>query len=159
MESLTVRPAEPVDWPTIVDFNCRIARETENKELHPERIAAGVQRLLEEPTKGRYFVACDGSDIVGQIMHTWEWSDWRNGEIWWIQSVYVLEEYRRRGVFRRLYDRLHAEAQQDPGVVGLRLYVESENARAQATYSGLGMDHTGYLVMEMLFEPDRKPET
>ena len=107
--------------------------------------------LLSDRTRGAYYVACDDGPIVGQIMHIREWSDWRNGDIWWIQSVYVRPEHRRRGVFRSLYAHLKALAVSDPGVVGLRLYVEQENHGAQATYVGLGMTQTRYQIMQHLF--------
>lgn len=151
MPELTIRPALPDDCPAIVDFNCRIAEETEGKSLEAETIRAGVGALLADPAKGRYFVACDGDRLVGQIMHTREWSDWRNGDLWWLQSVYVLAEYRGRGVFRRLYEHVRSLAQADANVAGIRLYVERENAAAQTVYARLGMKHAGYFVMEDIF--------
>jgi ribosomal protein S18 acetylase RimI-like enzyme len=165
-----VRPAVPEDWPVIVDFNCRLALESEGKRLELADVEPGVKSLLADPRKGRYFVAvaepfdaqrsADApppglpwprgreSPIVGQLMHTFEWSDWRNGEIWWLQSVYVDPEFRRRGVFRALFDHLRTEAEADPNVVGLRLYVEEQNARAHTTYEKLGLKPGGYFVME-----------
>ena len=119
--------------------------------LDPVTIRAGVERVLENPREGRYFVACHGEQIVGQMMHTWEWSDWRNGQIWWLQSVFVALDFRRQGVFRMLYEHALDLAQREPDVVGLRLYVERENSRAQSTYQQLGMSDAGYLVMERLF--------
>lgn len=151
MPELTIRPATEADWETIVDFNCRLADETENKRLDPAIIGPGVRAVLADDTKGRYFVACDDTRIVGQLMHTFEWSDWRNGWIWWLQSVYVDADYRRRGVFRQLNQHLADLAEADPGVVGLRLYVENENERAHHTYEQIGMDRAGYFVMERLF--------
>ena len=148
MDQFDVRLALSDDWETIVDFNCRLAEETENMQLDPATVRAGVEAVLADPHKGRYFVACVGQNVVGQMMHTWEWSDWRNGEIWWLQSVFVAPQYRRQGVFRRLYQHLLDEAVADPNVVGLRLYVERENQPAHATYRGLGMQETDYLVME-----------
>jgi GNAT superfamily N-acetyltransferase len=152
MEHLTVRAAVPGDWPTIVDFNCRLAEESENTRLDPAKIRPGVQALLADPAKGRYLVACSGERIVGQLMHTFEWSDWRNGQIWWLQSVFVEPEFRRKGVFRRLFQHLHDAAAADPGVVGFRLYVERENHRAQQTYIQVGLEPAAYFVMERLFE-------
>ena len=148
---LTVRTARPDDWPTIVEFNCRLAEESEGKRLQPEKIEPGVKAVLADARKGRYFVACEKERLVGQLMHTREWSDWRNGDIWWLQSVYVHPAYRRRGVFRRLFEHLHREAARDPGVVGLRLYVESNNTAAQRTYQSLGLMEAGYFVMERFF--------
>jgi ribosomal protein S18 acetylase RimI-like enzyme len=152
MNPIAIRPARLDDWPTIVEFNCRLAAESEDTTLDRGDVEPGVRKLLEDPAKGRYFVACDGEQIVGQMMHTREWSDWRNGDIWWLQSVYIHPDYRRRGVFRRLFDALLAEADADPNVVGLRLYVEADNAPAHATYERLGLDRAGYFVMQRLFK-------
>ena len=151
MDEITVRLASQDDWSTIVAFNVCLAEETENKRLDPDAIGPGVRAVLADENKGRYFVACDGSRIVGQLMHTFEWSDWRNGQIWWLQSVYVAPEFRRRGVFRRLYKHACDLADSDPGVVGIRLYVESENERARQTYRQMGMADAGYFLMERLF--------
>lgn len=150
-DAFRIRPAEINDAGTIADFNCRLAAESENKTLDPETVKRGVHALLQVPSRGRYFVAETDGEIVGQIMHTFEWSDWRNGDIWWIQSVYVHSDFRRRGVFRALSNHLEELARQSSGVVGIRLYVERDNQRAQQTYSSLGFDHPGYLVMERLF--------
>src|SRR5262245_5237023 len=148
---ITIRPAGPDDWQTIVEFNCRLAEESEGKRLDRTDVEPGVKALLADRRKGRYFVAVAGTEaerIVGQMMHTFEWSDWRNGDIWWLQSVYVHPDYRRAGVFRALFDKLRSEAEADPGVVGLRLYVEEQNARAHETYRNLGLLPGGYFVME-----------
>lgn len=146
--TIHIRPALSDDWPTLVEFNCRLAEETEHKHLDRQHIVPGVQAALADPRKGRYFVACDGDRIVGQLLHTFEWSDWRNGDIWWLQSVYVLPEFRRQGVFTALFEHLRHEALADPNVVGLRLYVEKKNHRAQETYRRLDFVDGGYLVME-----------
>jgi ribosomal protein S18 acetylase RimI-like enzyme len=144
----TLRAARPEDAATIVEFNRLLALESEGKELPPTELTAGVAALLRDPNKGVYYVADQDGDLLGQIMLTREWSDWRNGWFWWIQSVYVRAEARRQGVFRALYQHVRELAQADPGVIGLRLYVEHENHRAQQTYHSLGMDRTGYLVLE-----------
>jgi ribosomal protein S18 acetylase RimI-like enzyme len=161
--SIRVRFAVPDDWPTIVEFNCRLAEESEGKTLDRRIVEPGVKALLADPRKGRYLVACAegpaaasepvsgrpaGEQIVGQLMHTFEWSDWRNGDIWWLQSVYVHPDFRRQGVFRALFERLRSEAEADPSVVGLRLYVEQHNERACETYRCLGLQPGGYFVME-----------
>lgn len=147
-----VRDARPDDAPTLVDFNQRMAWETEHKRLDPPTLEAGVRRLLSDPSLGRYWVAVDDDDSpLGQLMVTWEWSDWRNGAIWWIQSVYVREEARRRGVYRALHEHVVAQARRG-GAVGLRLYVEPNNQRAIATYARLGMRRT-YDVMELPLAP------
>jgi len=148
---LQIRPAVLDDWPVIADFNTRLADETEGKRLEPDTIAEGVRRLLSQPQRGRYFVACLSGRVVGQMMHTYEWSDWRNGEIWWLQSVYVLSEFRQRGVFRTLFAHLQDLAHASPDVIGMRLYVEEHNERAQAVYVTLGLERAGYTVMERIF--------
>lgn len=151
MSELTIRTATADDLDTIVDFNARLAEESEDVSLDRATLRDGVREILSNAARGSYYVACDDAGVVGQMMHTYEWSDWRNGDIWWIQSVYVHPDHRRRGVCRALYDHLKALAASDPGVVGLRLYVERENAVAQATYAGMGMRTPGYLVMQELF--------
>ena len=153
MSRFDIRTATLGDLEKIVDFNVRLADESEGMSLDRATLRDGVRAVLSHATRGSYYVACDGG-VVGQMMHTREWSDWRNGDIWWIQSVYVHPDYRRRGVCRALYDHLKALAASEPGVVGLRLYVERENATAQATYAGLGMRNAGYLVMQDLFGED-----
>lgn len=148
---LQIRSAQFDDWPTIADFNMQLAYETEGKRLQPDTIAQGVRTLLSQPQHGHYYVACIQGRIVGQIMHTREWSDWRNGEIWWLQSVYVLSEFRQQGVFRALFAHLQGLAQNSPDVIGLRLYVERHNNRAQEAYLTLGLRQAGYVVMEHIF--------
>ena len=150
MTELTIRAATADDLATIVDFNVRLAAESEDVSLDRDTLRRGVRGVLADAARGSYYVACAG-DIVGQMMHTREWSDWRNGDIWWIQSVYVHPDHRRRGVCRSLYAHLKARAAAAPDVVGLRLYVERENATAQAAYANLGMGRAGYLVMQDLF--------
>ena len=152
MTELLIRPACHADWPIIANYNCRLAWESERKRLDPAKIEPGVQAVLNDPTKGRYFVAEVNGQVIGQLMHTWEWSDWRNGQIWWLQSVYVAPEHRQQGVFRRLFEHMVALAAQE-GVLGVRLYVEEQNARAQQTYQQLGLTSAGYRVMERWFGP------
>jgi GNAT superfamily N-acetyltransferase len=113
--SIDIRPAVPDDWPTIVDFNCRLAEESEGKALDCAHVEPGVKAVLADPRKGRYFIAKSDGRPVGQLMHTREWSDWRNGDIWWLQSVYVHRDFRRQGVFRGLFDRLKG-GNSSPGV-------------------------------------------
>jgi ribosomal protein S18 acetylase RimI-like enzyme len=144
----TVRRAVPADAALIAEFNRLLALESENVVLDPVKLAAGVAAVLADPAKGLYFVAEQDGQIVGQLGITSEYSDWRNGWQWWIQSVYVRPEYRRRGVFRALYAHVERLATEDPEVVGLRLYVEHENHSARQTYHSLGMKQTGYVVLE-----------
>jgi GNAT superfamily N-acetyltransferase len=145
---VTIRRATPADLNTIVEFNLRLAEESEGKALNRELLGAGVAAALDDPSKGPYFLAEDDGQVVGQMQVTTEWSDWRNGWFWWIQGVYVRPAARRRGVFRSLYQHVAAAAKADPEVIGLRLYVERDNHRAQQTYVNLGMEWTTYGVME-----------
>lgn len=148
MSSFTLRDAQPGDLETIVAFNLALARDTENISLDPQVLRAGVTRLLADPAKGFYVVATDGARVIGQIMVTFEWSDWRDGNWWWLQSVYVAPDARRRGVFRALFEEVRARANRQD-VCGLRLYVERENHVAQGTYSGLGMKRAPYFVYQL----------
>jgi GNAT superfamily N-acetyltransferase len=147
----SVRPARPTDLDFLVDGNARMALETERRELDRELLEEGVAAVLNDAAKGRYFIADDGSGPVGQLMLTYEWSDWRCGWFWWIQSVYVVPEARGKGVFSLLYRHVLDEARRDPEICGLRLYVEHDNARAQQIYLHLGMRESGYRVLEVDF--------
>ncbi len=147
---ITVREATLEDAGIIARYNSDMATETEGKTLDPDRIGPGVAALLADASKGRYWVAEEEGQIVGQLMVTYEWSDWRNGNIWWIQSVYVHPKWRRSGAFRALYRHVESLAAAAPGVIGLRLYVEAGNTRAQQTYAALGMSKPNYLVMEAM---------
>jgi ribosomal protein S18 acetylase RimI-like enzyme len=144
----TIRAATPADAPMVVEFNRRLAEESEGKVLDPAVLTPGVLAGLADRNKALYFVAEGEGIVAGQIMVTFEWSDWRNGWIWWIQSVYVRHEQRRRGVFRALFEHVEGLARADPGVIGLRLYVENGNHAAQETYARLGMKRAGYFVLE-----------
>ena len=147
---ISIREAVPGDAAILAGYNSEMAMETEGKSLDSAQIGPGVAALLADPSKGQYWVAVDGDRIVGQLMVTYEWSDWRNGNIWWIQSVYVHPDWRRHGVFRALYEHVASLAAAAPGVIGLRLYVETGNTRAQETYEALGMVKPNYLVMEAM---------
>ncbi len=146
---MRIRLATPADAAVLVEFNVAMALETEGKELLPEVIGAGVHSLLGNPAAGFYVIA-EVERVLAALMITKEWSDWRNGSFWWIQSVYVRPEARRQGIYRRLYGHVQEMAAKDPKVCGFRLYVERENSRAQATYKALGMKKTRYLVYEEL---------
>ncbi len=128
-----------------------MAEETEGRPLDPAIIGAGVSSLLADADKGRYWLAEANGDVIGQIMVTYEWSDWRNGTLWWIQSVYVHPGHRRNGVFSALYRHVESRARAADNVCGLRLYVEQNNTRAQNTYEALGMINPNYQVMETIF--------
>jgi ribosomal protein S18 acetylase RimI-like enzyme len=138
------------DAPVLVEFNRAMARETEDRDLIPEVISAGVETLLKNPNLGFYVVAENNGNVVGSLMVTLEWSDWRNGAFWWIQSVYVRPDCRRQGIYRRLYQYVRSLAERDPKVCGFRLYVERGNTAAQKTYKALGMDETHYKLFEEL---------
>jgi GNAT superfamily N-acetyltransferase len=145
---LSIRPAALADLGAIVDFNCRLAEETEHKRLDLETVTRGVRRALAQPGLCRYWVADSSGAIIGQSMITVELTDWRDGVLWWLQSVYVAEPYRGQGVFRALFEHISAAAKADPEVRGLRLYVERENARAQRVYEQMGLQPSGHLVYE-----------
>jgi GNAT superfamily N-acetyltransferase len=146
--SLSIRRATPADAGTVTDFNRLLALESEGKTLDLAVLRPGVEAALADPGKAWYFLCHDQADVLGQTMLTFEWSDWRNGWMWWIQSVYVRSDARRRGVFRLLFEHIRTLATQTPGVVGIRLYVERENDAAQQTYERMGLERTTYLVME-----------
>ena len=131
--------------------NLRLALETERRQLDPATVAAGVNALLADAAKGIYFVAEADGQPVGQLLITREWSDWRNGDFWWIQSVYVMEPFRGRGIFRALFEHVHALAKACHDVCGLRLYVEANNSRAQEAYCRLGLTKTDYELFETDF--------
>jgi ribosomal protein S18 acetylase RimI-like enzyme len=151
----TIRRATPDDVPVLVAFNAALAWETEQKRLDTAVLTSGIRAIFDSPGRGFYTVAIRAGEIVGQMMITYEWSDWRNGWFWWIQSVYVREDARRAGVFRALYREIERQATADPAVIGVRLYVEAGNTRAQATYRALGMANTSYGVMEVYPVPGR----
>ncbi len=145
---IQVRLATPVDVPEIVAFNQAMALETEDKVLADGVVSAGVCRVFTEPALGFYLVAEEAETVIGTLMVTKEWSDWRNGVFWWIQSVYVTRECRKRGVYRAMYAFVKTLADKTPEVCGFRLYVEKHNLRAQKTYQTLGMEETHYQMYE-----------
>jgi len=153
--TMTIRDADAGDSAVIAENNIAMAKETEERALQREKIVPGVVAALADPDKGRYWIAEEDGQIVGQIMVTLEWSDWRNGSFWWIQSVYVHPDFRRRGVFSALYRHVESLALRTSGVCGLRLYVEKDNLRAQQTYVTLGMHLPGYQVMEVEFDNEQ----
>jgi ribosomal protein S18 acetylase RimI-like enzyme len=153
--AMKIRKARPTDAAVIAEFNTRIAWETEKLHLDPQTIRRGVRAVLKDPGKGTYFVAEIEGAVVGQLLITYEWSDWRNGNFWWIQSVYVAAAHRQAGVFRSLFAQVQKLAQARRDVCGLRLYVEKHNDRAQHAYAKLGMAKTHYEV----FETDLRAKT
>ena len=145
---ITIRNARPDDLPLIVDFNLRLAEESEGKKLDLAVLNKGVKRALDFPEMCRYFMAEVHGEVAGQTMITYELTDWRDGVLWWLQSVYVRPEFRKIGVFKSLYLHIATLAKSTTDVRGLRLYVEQGNSRAQRVYEQMGMQPGGYLVYE-----------
>lgn len=148
---MKVRKATIADAPVIAEFNRRLAWETERIRLIHSRLMRGVRSVLSDPDKGIYFVAELRGRIVGQLLITYEWSDWRNGNFWWIQSVFVAPEFRRRGVLRALFAHVLTRAKARADVCGIRLYVHLRNRRAQHVYKRLGLKPAKYRVFELDF--------
>lgn len=149
--AVTIRDAEPRDLARLVEFNLLLARSTEHLELDPATLHTGVDAVLTDPERGRYFVAELDGRVVGQTLITYEWSDWRNCWLWWLQSVYVEETCRGRGVFTGLYRHIERLARGASTVGGIRLYVEGLNQAAKDVYSRLGFSATGHLVYGVEF--------
>ncbi|MDZ7686539.1 MAG: GNAT family N-acetyltransferase [Gammaproteobacteria bacterium] len=145
-----IRSATSADVDTLAAFNIAMALETEDKHLPEDTIRPGVQRFIDNSDLGFYLLAEREGEVAGCLAITFEWSDWRNGLFWWIQSVYIHPDHRRAGVFRQLYSRVTELAAGDSDVCGIRLYVEKDNARAQQTYTSLGMSETDYRLFEAL---------
>ncbi|MFK8053728.1 MAG: N-acetyltransferase family protein [Woeseiaceae bacterium] len=145
--TLIVRDATIADAPLIADYNFAMAVETEDKALDRDVLLAGVSALLNDPKKGRYWIAEKAGKPVGQIMVNWEWSDWRNGFFWWIQSVYIDRDHRRQGVFSALHERVRETAKESKDAIGVRLYVEKRNTTAISTYEALNFKDAGYAMM------------
>ncbi len=156
-----IRLATQDDLETLVSFNLAMAEETEARVLERSRVRLGVESILGAPEKGFYLVAEQGQtlpgSVISQMMITFEWSDWRNGTFWWIQSVYVLPEWRRQGAYRRMHAWVQEQAKTQPNICGLRLYVESDNHLAQQVYSQVGLTPAGYRIYEEDFVLPKKP--
>ncbi|MBI2212237.1 MAG: GNAT family N-acetyltransferase [Acidobacteria bacterium] len=150
--ALVVRDASAADAARIVEFQLAMARETEGIELDPATLARGVDAVFSDSGLGRYFVAASDGVVIGSLMITYEWSDWRNGMVWWIQSVYVTPEARGSGVYRRLYEAIQSLVRDSVGIRGIRLYVDTRNSSAQKVYERLGMDGGHYRVFEWMKE-------
>ena len=146
--TVVVRDARLRDLPALTEFNMAMARETENKILSAAKVKAGMRAVIRHPGHGFYLVAELNGRIAGSLLITREWSDWRDGVFWWIQSVYVPPEFRKRGIYRALYDAVKDRAKSNPEVCGFRLYVEKTNRAARAVYSKLGMVETEYRIYE-----------
>ena len=144
------RLARPDDIPVIAESQIAMASETEDLQLDPAICAKGVRAVFDQPSLGKYYVAAKESQIVGVALTTYEWSDWRNGVVWWIQSVYVYPEFRKQGIYSGIYAFIRGLAQSDPAVRGIRLYVDRRNKPAQQVYSHLGMNGDHYQVFEWM---------
>jgi ribosomal protein S18 acetylase RimI-like enzyme len=150
-DQIRYRAAARSDAATIVAFQQAMARETEEVELDFDTVTRGVAAVFDAPsTLGRYFVAESGDAVIASLMLTYEWSDWRNGNVWWIQSVYVAPDFRRRGIYAGLYAHVRALAESDPAIRGIRLYVDRRNTSAQEVYRRLGMNGDHYQVFEWM---------
>lgn len=150
MEDVVIRTGEQGDAAALIEFNIAMALETEDKVLARELVSNGVQTLLNKPEYGFYVIAEKTGEIAGSLMVTTEWSDWRDGEFWWVQSVYVRRDCRRQGIYRKLYEYIKLKAAKKGNVCGFRLYVERDNTVAQKAYSKLGMCETFYKMFEEL---------
>lgn len=163
LENLSIREASPSDLDVLVAFNRAMALETEGRRLDGDRLRAGTKSVLESRSRGLYVIGevragGQRNDVIGQLLITYEWSDWRNANFWWIQSVYVHPDWRTRGVFRSLYTYVLEQAQSRSDVCGLRLYVEQGNAKGQAVYAKLGLNTTPYRIFEVDFVLPHKAE-
>lgn len=149
---MIVREATSHDIPSLLDFQLKMALETENITLEISTLTLGVQRMFKDSTKGRYYVAEENSEVIGCLMTTYEWSDWRNSTVLWIQSVYVDKPHRGKGVYKELYNFIKQMVQEDPDIAGIRLYVDKTNLAAQDVYKKLGMNGEHYATFEWMKE-------
>jgi GNAT superfamily N-acetyltransferase len=150
MSNITYRDAHLSDGDAIVSFQIAMARETEDLDLDREVLARGVEAVFSDPQLGRYFIAESDSRVVASLLITYEWSDWRNGVVWWIQSVYVMPEFRRQRIYAGLYEHVKKIVDAESHVRGIRLYVDRRNTRAQEVYARLGMNGEHYQVFEWM---------
>lgn len=149
---IAIRPARPEDAGVIAGFQILMARETEDLELDPDLVDKGVRAVFADPAKGEYQVAESDGRVIASLLTTPEWSDWRAATVLWIQSLYVIPEERGRGVYRALYEHLKRRVGSDPGLAGIRLYVDRRNATARQVYEKLGMSREHYELFEWLKE-------
>lgn len=147
---IKIRKGKKSDSGSIVDFQIRMAKETEQIDLEREIVKKGVDAVFKDPTKGIYFIAESDNRVIASLMITFEWSDWRNGNVYWIQSVYVLPEFRKHGVFKSIYQHVKDIVKNDKNVTGLRLYVDKTNVNARKVYEALGMDDEHYQLFEWM---------
>src|SRR5688572_9857248 len=145
---ITIQKALPNHIDILIDFQQRLAYESEGVRLDASTLREGMEAMFDDPDKGVYYIARDGNEVVGCHMITYEWSDWRNGMVWWLQSVYVKESHRKKGIFKMMYDNVISMIKKDPSLIALRLYVDKSNERAMKVYSAMGMDGSHYTVYE-----------
>ena len=150
-----IREATTKDIPAIIDFQQKMAWETERVTLDPAVLTEGVKNLFRDVNRGKYYVAEEGGAIVGSLMTTYEWSDWRNGTVLWIQSVYIIESHRGKGIYKQLYEYIQQLVKKSPDLRGVRLYVDKTNKPAQQVYEKLGMNGEHYQVFEWMKLNDR----
>ena len=150
MTEVRYREGVPSDADAIIDFQIAMARETEDFDLVREITTRGVHAVFADPSLGRYFVAESDGRTIASLMITYEWSDWRNGVVWWIQSVYVVPEHRKKGVYAGLYQHVKTMVEAEPSIRGIRLYVDNRNTPAQEVYTRLGMQGEHYRVFEWM---------
>ncbi|MGB0360671.1 MAG: GNAT family N-acetyltransferase [Endozoicomonas sp.] len=151
MPDISIRTATIVDLQDLIVFNQAMALESENRKLNEATLRSGVKRVLDDRNQGFYLVAIVDGKVTGSLMVTFEWSDWRNAQYWWIQSVYILPEYRRQGIYRTLYQAVKNRGNEQQGIVcKYRLYVEKDNFIAQKAYKQLGMNESNYLMYESI---------
>lgn len=147
---ITIQKATAEHIGVLIDFQQRLALESEGIKLNGETLRKGMKAMFVDPSKGIYYVVKEEHEIIGCHMITYEWSDWRNGMVWWLQSVYVKESYRKKGIFKMMYDNLINIIKKDPQLIGLRLYVDKSNERALKVYEAMGMDGSHYTVYEWM---------
>jgi L-amino acid N-acyltransferase YncA len=147
---MIIREATTKDIPHLLDFQLKMALETENITLEISSLTQGVNKLFKDPTKGRYYVAEENNEVMGCLMTTYEWSDWRNGTVIWIQSVYIATSHRGKGVYKTMYEHIQKMVSDDPDLRGIRLYVDKTNRAAQQVYTNLKMNGDHYQVFEWM---------
>ncbi len=148
MSAHRIRPARAEEAEQLIDFQLRLARETEGLELDPGPLGSGVRAVFDDPSLGEYWVAEEGGEVAACLLVTREWSDWRNGTVLWVQSVYVRPESRGRGLYRALHAHLRRRVEAAPDLKGLRLYVDRRNGGARKVYERLGMTAEHYMLYE-----------
>ena len=147
---MIIREAKKEDAHAIIDFQLAMAKETEEMELDPDILNKGIESLFNDTTKGQYYVLENNDKIVGSVLTTYEWSDWRNGTIIWLQSVYILPEFRGKKLFSKMYDHLKQKVLNNSNLIGLRLYVDNRNLKAQKAYEKVGMNGDHYKTYEWI---------